>query len=243
MRRVILVILFVSILSGCAPDYIKPEKLNAIRNIGAISILGNELCTNYTGTTIFTNKSNKYDAKDWKIDKYIQDAIAQVIKEDGRFQYINLAIDSSDMQSVYGSNGTGCRTVKPDISLIKDQIQSLRNEYNIDTLILVLEYQWPADGITGRSALLYGYGIHQSSFMGLTDTVSYIVTHLYVIDTLSSEILAKNFLIKHDDIDDNYFALDLNTLSKETIMFIENSIKSGLQNKIADRFKYMDLVR
>ncbi len=243
MNRLFTICLIVLILSGCATFQIKPEKLAAIRNISAVSILGNELCIDYVGTTVFTIKSNSFDVKEWEIDNYIQDVISKAIKADDRFQYINHEIDPMSMHKVYGSKKSGCTKVQPNINLIKDEIQELRDRYDIDTLILVLEYWSNADYISGRSGLLFNYGIHQSSFMGITETFSHLFAHIYVIDTLSSEIMSNNFLYVYEKIDNMYFNLDLNALPDEKKEFIETSIKNQLHRKLVERLKKIELIK
>lgn len=243
MNRLLSICLIVLTLSGCATFKIKPEKLSAIRNIGVVSILGNELCIDYVGTTVFTIKRNSFDAVKWGIDNYIRDVIGQAIRADGRFQYINHEIDSMSMHKVYGPKKAGCTKTNSNIDLIKNEIQGMKDKYDIDTLILVLEYWGMADYITGRTEMLFNYGVHQSRFIGITETVSHVFAHIYVIDTFSSEIMSNNYLNIHEKIDNMYFDLDLNTLSKEKKEFIENSIKNQLQKKLIERLKKIELIR
>jgi len=93
MKRLILVLLILPIILGCATPAIKPEKLSSIKQIGAVSLLGPELCNNYLGTTVFTKKRFSSNVATWNIDNMVQQEISNIISADGRYNYVDLPID------------------------------------------------------------------------------------------------------------------------------------------------------
>lgn len=243
MRRLFIVLLFMVVLTGCVSLTIKPEKLSTIKKVSVVSLLGNDLCTRYVGTTVFTNKRASSDVTKWKIDETVQQIIGEAISTDGLFTYVDINIDYDSMMKIYGSEKAGCTKVGYEVYRIKDEIEDIRTRYDIDTLILVVEAWATSDYITGRSGLLFGYGLHQSSFLGMTDTVTHIFADVIVADTSNLETLAGSSTVSHEKIGKEYWNVDFEKLSPDKKQFIEQSIKKQLRSKLTAILKRMNLIR
>lgn len=247
MKKKVLIIFFAVAVSvwfaGCATLTIQPEQLGTIQRIGVISLVGNELCTRYVGTTVFTSKRAVSDVTDWNLDENIQQIIKEAITSDSQFTYVDLNIDSNTVMKIYGSEKAGCTKVGDDINYIKEEIADIKVRYGVDTIILVVESWATSDYITGRSGLLYGYGLHQSSFLGITDTITHIFARVIVVDTNNFETLAEGLIHKYEEVDNEYWNLDFKKIPLEKRQFIERSIKRQVQTELIRILKKMHLIR
>jgi hypothetical protein len=243
MKRFIIFIVCAFLLSGCTSS-IKPDKLTSIKNISVISLLGDEFCVSYLGSTVFNKKRKSVNVSNWRIDEFTEEVVIKAILADGRYNYIKIDKNRDSLMKIYTKEKTACtHKKKNDINLIKDEIKEVERRTGIDTIILVLDHWTLTDYITGRSGMLSGYGIHQLSFLGIEDIIIHLFAEIIVIDSHNFEILAKIATPPSvEKIDKTYWDPEFYNLATDKKLFIEQSLKNLLTSKITESLKKLKLI-
>ena len=245
MKRLLLIIFVIPIIVGCAAPVIKPEKLSSIKKVSAVSLLGDELCVNYLGTTVFTKKRFSANVENWNINEFVQQEVQNIILADGYYTYIDISVNQNTFTNIYKSREAKCiKTRDFDINLIKDEIQVIRATYNVDTLIFVLESNAPTQYyIDSRTNVLIGYGLYRSSFLGINETVSHAFVEVLVIDTGTMEKLSAINAWGFERIDNKYWNEGFDNLSSDDKKFVEYSIKKTLKSNLQTVLRKINIIR
>jgi len=205
--------------------------------------LGNELRVNFTGTTIFTSERTKSDVTSWHIDKFIQQEFNKIIVQDGQYSHVDIAHDVADsMMNIYSAKQTDCCSRKYDLSRVRKEIENIRSQYGIDTLIVILESDYQGQ-LGARTANLVGYGLYRATFLGLNETATFAYARVIAIDTASLEELGSASITTSQFIDQGYWQSGFDNLEPQQKQFIENTIKLQLWKNLVLALQDMKLIK
>ena len=232
MRLILLA--FFLVICGCATTKpIEANKLSQIKNVGAISLLGNTLNIVQIGPTIFNNAVKFEIVKDWNIDGFVIDQIKYQLSTNSSLTYKPIKHDVNEFTDVYKSHNN-ILYADYDIDYIKDRLISIRDSFGIDTLILLTSAR---RDVTGHGIFTQGYATLNWSFLGIE------VTSLFVIGATITVIDLKELVILSESPITNYFGLksgfckeNITDYSQKELMmlkkYILNSIEFGIPRSL-----------
>ena len=143
MPKLLLSIACVLSLSACATGSIKEQDVAEIRNVGVISLMGDDLRVYDYGITIFEARDRKRTtAPDWEIGNIISNSISSSIKEQTTFNYVDTSIDRDQLSAAYGRDGADTwdnldKNSNLKLQNVSAELANLGVENNVDTWLIV----------------------------------------------------------------------------------------------------------
>lgn len=185
----LLPLMFLLILAGCATTGIENvKKLDSDHRIIVVSALGNDFQIKSIGTTIFNNWSINEDVSDWAIDDRVESLVKQRLNLSSKLTVI--PFDASPLRPEIGQikvdDWSGARV---DTQGMKTLLTAAKAA-GTDSVLLVGTNPM-TDTFHMRLSTIKGYGIYQSSFLGLKDSVNFIVLRIWLIDVNTGKDIAK----------------------------------------------------
>lgn len=129
MRNFILILGVLS-LSGCSTlGRVPNDRLEKIKSIGVVSLLGNTFHGIYVGGTVFENKKYIAQVDDWKIDHYVSDFMLAELRATRKYQVGVVNLGTASAEDFYLEQ----RRDLVDIKKLSDKA----SKQNYDTIVLV----------------------------------------------------------------------------------------------------------
>ena len=169
-------------LTGCATTGVeKVEKLPTGHQIVVLSVLGNDLNVQTTGTTIFTNWQRTQDVSDWNIDAKLEDFIRNELTRAGKF--IAVAADTADVRKTVGAVTQNEWTSKLEVEGGMESLSDFATSAGADSVILVGSHR-KQDFIFNTNQYIEGYGIYQrSGLFGSKKAVDYAIVYVWLVES------------------------------------------------------------
>jgi hypothetical protein len=124
------------------------------KNVGVVSLLGDQFHGVYVGFTVFGNTNFEADVADWAIDRYAEELLAAHLREKHSVNATPLAVDAAARRRYFESPPSLLKG--PDL----DAIYAAAKEQGFDTIAFVLggsngnnRFHKPGYGFYARSAL------------------------------------------------------------------------------------------
>ena len=175
-------------LGGCvtASGPIPPTLSN--KSMVVISTLSNDLQLQYVGSTVFHNKTDTFDATDWRLRANLQTSAIDAINANGKFQARPPTVVDPHLH-FEGVGYDAANTPIYRISKRKQMTRSYAEEENADLVLLIAPVNYK-DVFFGTSQTVSGYGIYERSFMGLKRAVTFATLQLVLYDGANGDEIA-----------------------------------------------------
>lgn len=239
IKRVIPILLFLFV-AGCATMGIENvENLSSGHRTLVVSALGDTFRIKSLGTTIFQRWKISEDVSDWKLDKRVEALISKILQDAGKIGVISNETD--EIRSLVGeidiNDYTGAREISGDMDAVTNAAKSAGADS-----ILLLGAITINDIIFHRSNTIEGYGIYQSSFLGIKEAVNYIIFRIWLIDTNSGEDIATTLKIGKSKRDISEWLEENQQLSKEARLKIRTNFESLLDSTVEEALQELTLL-
>lgn len=180
------ILLLALVLTSCATT-IKLREVPQYRNVGVVSLLGNEANLYYRGFTIFDNDYMPVDASAWEIDKFLADNIVTGINQESRFTAKQITLSSEQRHRF------NIHVREKKLAIIKEELLKIAKQENIDLLIFSVPTTQSEPHINSSFTLTsYGFRYNLYNFF-----LPFIVSELHIIDTQTNITLGKVLLYGH----------------------------------------------
>ena len=162
MKKFLYVIAISILVAGCATTAPIPKDQRAkIKEVGVISLVGEEFRFTKIGFTVFNNDEFTKNIAAWQLDKQIEQAVTDALKgANPPIQMVVPSVDHNSLYKLYRQKGAFGSYVSLD--RIENDLKALLNKQPMDALILVHNEQ-VQDPILGTSIYLYGPGLYYRS--------------------------------------------------------------------------------
>lgn len=230
--RIHIAILYILIslqITGCISagltSAVSKEKLNTIKRVGVVSILGDDIEL-HENLAFFQQNSRSFSVASWNIDEYVQDIIAKEISTNPKFTVVKIAYDRNRLIKLNLKE-------RQHYNMMIDQLSTITKENRLDAIIVIFYIGNPEFQILP----LYLYKDE------LTKTVSWkVASHIYVFDGASLEKIGRSwFEHKFDkDIDESYWPPTVDNVDK--LRFLENMFKRVLKEELLIKIKALGFI-
>lgn len=220
----ILILLLVFLVAACvARGPIKEDRRHTIKDIGVVSLLGNEFYGIHLAP--FDNRYYAVDVKDWQIDKYVEETISRKLVESKK--YSNVAAIPNGVRYVKFEEKKSLYQDKVDIEGLISEAKKL----NIDTLLIVRRNRYD-----NAARFLRGYGFAKAVAMSTTHC-TYALYIIEAYDVLTGKPMAWEWGLPVGEVctpvDGNLTWKDsYSDFSEEEWLLIRNNLKSTLDKGI-----------
>lgn len=230
-------------LASCAGlKPIEQEQLAAIKRVGVVSLLGNEMQIKHVGTTVFTN-SHKYEqVEGWGLDRFAREVIQKELMNTSKFTYVELSEQLPSLRQRYFEKEHAERDPLP-LNLVEefnDDLRKIANTNSVDTLLIVVRAA-VGDPFSDTNQYVFGYGLYHRSFFMYEKTGVYGIAFIVVKDVKSMETLCRRIVYSKKVIDNSNWSEELAQLSPEKKQFIEQTIKNQFSSSIKVSLKQLGL--
>lgn len=187
IARFIALLAIVLALTGCShfprPQPINPQNLAAIKRVGVISLLGDEV-QNIRGE-LFSQSVIYQKVEDWGIDDFAENVVKQAIVAGNRYTYVDLK-DRQVLRKKYFENTSPKMQEQFSgvlVDRIKDELQSSAKDRSVDTLIILVRANARARASKG-SYPVFGYGFYHYSDHGISRVFSVLQVIVKNVSTM-----------------------------------------------------------
>lgn len=244
-RKFILCFVSALLLYSCAivPRTVPPEKLTSIKNVGVISLMGDELNLTHIGFTVFGNSDSSHSIEDWGIDQHVASVIGDTLRKNGSYAVKEVNYDYSALAKVYTD-----KVYSPlNFKLIENELRALAQSHAIDTFLVITERRLE-DPIGKRSVYYEGMGLYS---MGIGETLvkvaPYIWYSLTVVDGKTAqpiadiaglmtrkrpEFLEPGYSVPYEEVEHSWWNEDFNAMSKSQQQQLEEKLKQLLNESL-----------
>lgn len=198
------------------------------KEVGVISILGDDLGESYVGATVFNNRAFSIPVPDWKIDDFVNQVAFDSLSQSRTFHTTKISRDAGSVESYYKNPGSDWI----DIPKLTD----IAKEKHIDTLVVIRR-------TAGQFNPMGGYGISKKAPLGISMGNPCAYTHFFieVVQVSTGENLAWNNsefscprqLTGVTDISENLTPAQLDE--------IKTAVKASLQQRVPKVLRSMNL--
>ena len=194
MKRILSLAIFSVLLAGCAATKpVSHDQRAKIKEIGVVSLVGDEFKFTKIGLTIFNNDEFIRNIDDGQFDKQIEQLIIKTIKNENPATHAaTLAADRNVLHKLYRHKELGSYA---SLDRIKADLKALLINQPVDALILVHNEQ-VQDPIMGTSLNLYGSGLYYRSFPFVDPVVKpYTFLRIVVLDGKTMKVLGERAIL------------------------------------------------
>ncbi len=240
MRQILTLSFILLLFTGCAtvPMTVPSEKINAIKRVAVVSLLGDEIHFRKIGTTVFTNVDKKYSVQEWGIDQYIENLVKNELKNNENFQLVEINFDKEKLKDIYKSTDR-IPYADYDFKYVDKYLQDIATSKQVDALILIAE---TSSEIPGTPQYIRGYALYNRTFLFLkVETKIYLNSVIEVVDLQTLKPFARQALFFSEKVDNSYWQEDIAKLNADQISFIKNTIINKLNEKVPLAIKHFNL--
>ena len=163
------------------------EKLGPEHRTLVVSVLGDNFQVESIGTTIFQVWRKTEDVSNWGVDDRVEARIQKELTRSGRVAVI--PFDTQQLRSTVGNVDTNDLTGGRKITEGMKALTRLGRSAGADSILLVSTS--PSVDFFRKKYTIEGYGIYQSSSLGLRAAVTYVCLQIWLIDTDSGDDIAR----------------------------------------------------
>lgn len=138
-------------VAGCATTQVAPEKAAAIKTIGLVSALGDEVRLQHVGLTVFSNDLHSTKL-DWQLDRHVLDRLAQHIGT--RYQVRPVSYDKAPL--LKASTKEWIHTDRPTLA---EALRATVPAGVVDAFVVVVP-TYMGDTAYGTNQHVYGVGAY-----------------------------------------------------------------------------------
>lgn len=222
---VIISLLIIGCISAGLSSAVSKEKLNTIKRVGIISLLGDDIEL-HEHPGLFRESSRSFSVKSWEIDEYVQDIIAKEISTNPKYTVVKLAYDRNRLIKLNLSE-------RQHYNMMMDQLSTITKENRLDAIIVIYYIGHPKYQIL---PLYLAKG-------ELTNNVSWKVSsHIYVFDGVSLEKIGSSWFLHRFDqeLDESYWPPSISNVDK--LRFLENMFKKVLKDELFIKIKALGFI-
>lgn len=149
--RHLAILMFVWLLSACAAPTLSPDKAVAIKRVGVVSLLPQEVKYRKIGITVFNNEYKSLPAGD-VFNTTARASVERYLRSSGKYEVKQIEVDTLAMAAKL--NGRGM-VMAYSVEHIDAEVAELAKKHNVDAVIIVGERFDGERGIFGLTMSLY----------------------------------------------------------------------------------------
>jgi hypothetical protein len=221
----LILLLITGCISAGLTSAVSKEKLNTIKRVGIVSLLGDDIEL-HEHPALFLQNSRSFSVESWKIDEYVQDIIAKEISTNPKFTVVKLAYDRNRLIKLNLKE-------RQHYNMMIDQLSTITKENRLDAII-VIDYIGNPEYQSLPLYLAKGE---------LTKNISWkVASHIYVFDGASLEKIGRSwFLHRYDqELDESYWPPSISNVDK--LRFLENMFKRVLKEELIIKIKDLGFI-
>lgn len=241
-------------LAGCAtaPSTLPAEKLASIRDVGVISLLGDDIHLTHIGLTVFGNTQTSHAVNDWEIDKHAMEVLQASLQKTGTYQAREITFDRAALMQVY----TDSVYSPVDFKLVAAELAEIAQAHGIDTFVVVTRYS-AQDPVGHRSVYYEGAGLFSSGIGdALIKVAPYVWYKLDVVDGKTAQVVAstrgtvkqKNpglfgpeYTLPYEEVDKSWWNEDFNAMSETQKNQLRDKLKELLSDSLPHTLEEINL--
>lgn len=192
MKKFVWLITLSIMLAGCASAPLQKDQRAKIRDVGVISLVGEEFRFTKIGFTVFNNDEFTKNNASWQLDRQIEQNVIETLKNaNPPIQTVAPVVDHKSLYKLYRKEGFGSYV---SLDRIESDLKELLNKQPMDALILVHNAQ-VQDPILGTSIYLYGPGLYYRTLPFVDPFVKpHAFLHVIILDGKTLQPLSQRYI-------------------------------------------------
>lgn len=241
MKKIILVLLLIVGLAGCAnTGPMKPEQKAGIHNVAIVSLLGDQLEFTKVGFTVFNNDYFVRDTSSWELDSNTQKTIANALQiSSPDIKVVDVPFNRALLFKIYKSPDSWGDYASLD--RIEAELKSKLSETPVDAIILVYK-QSAQDPVAFTSVHVRGFGVFYRTLPFVDSLMKpYAIFSIEVLDGKTLKPIARKYAVTvskqfgktqiswDDQLKNNLSEAMLKDFQSDLDSMITDNIKSSLK--------------
>ncbi len=211
-------------LSGCASKSISPDKLNSISKIGVLSLNGSKMEAIERGITIFGNEDNMNDISNWNIDSFIQKVMADNLSN-RNFAVLQLPLSLQEIDTFNSTKGANYDTFFKQHMI----------ENNVDTLLVLIRGNY----VPEIHDITSGIAVIKAKALGMENTALKLNFYLrgYQLTNGEIKLLHHNHISGISNIDNSLWKNTKKPITEKNLITIQKPAQDLLTKSINQTMK------